>query len=381
MNHSREKSGQKVLVALGGGIESAVTAELLKNQGHHVVGLHLRMGDHSVTSPDHFGSHCQAPVDMKWLKAFCAKLDMPLHVVDATEIFEDQVVDFTVHEILQNRIPNPCLACTNRVKFDFLFQNADSLGCQWVATGHRAQVIQDLATGVARLLKSVTPETDQSHLLFGVPQERLQRLMTPLGGIPESMIQRLAREFEIPETLRRICPQSCFVKDPASLDFIANRSPLSLRAKGIVRSIDGHIVGEHFGIHQFHIGQNLEGLPRSRIQMTLKDPENYWVLAFELDNHVLVVGGEKHLFHRELVASGGNWVKPMDGLRNLRCRAKIGADPSEIPCVVTQFELGSLHVTLEESVRALTPGQAIVFYDGGDVLGGAFIDRVKPMKV
>jgi tRNA-specific 2-thiouridylase len=190
----------------------------------------------------------------------------------------------------------------------------------------------------------------------------------PLGGLTKMMVRKLAEDFGLVVAQKPDSQEICFIGEEGYKGFIENRVTPSLRPKGIIRTVEGTVVGEHEGLHRYTIGQ------RKGFQVRLQNPENLFVVGFDAKNQALIVGPEQHLFHQEMTAGNVNWLTPQDELKGIRCKARIRSRHEEAECIVTCFENQKVHVQFMEPQRAITPGQAVVFYQDNEALGGGFIE-------
>jgi len=364
----KENALGRVLVALSGGIDSAVAAVLLKNQGYDVVGAHLKFFSGQERLPLGMGA-CSLSNEADARKV-CEKVHIPFHVIDASSIYGDKVVDFFLHECLSLRRPNPCIACNRYVKFGFLLDKAKELKCDSLATGHYARVTRDLQTGVFRLLVAHDRQEDQSYLLHALNQDILSRVLLPLGGFSKAMVLKLAAEFKL-EIPRRPAPDDgCFSFGLEFKEFVESRTTTAMRPRGPVASTQGEMMGEHEGLYRYGVGQNKD-LPVSiRLEREAKE---FFVVGFDQSAQKLLLGKEAELMQAGLKAFRVAWIRPVDQLRPMRCMAKIRQAHPASPCEVISFENSTALVRFDQPQGAISPGQSIVFYEDEEVLGGGTI--------
>jgi tRNA-specific 2-thiouridylase len=337
----------KVAVALSGGVDSSAAALLLKEAAYEVMGVHMRLWD----SPH---SEYQA----NRAENVCRILDIPYHQVDLQKEFEFYVVDYFCREYQQGRTPNPCVACNQYIKFGLLLDKALSLGADYLATGHYARV-ENSCDG-HRLLKATDVRKDQSYFLYTLTQEKLGRVLFPLGGHSKNEVKQMAKQAGLP-TAARSSQDICFISQKNYGTFLSRRFSST---PGDVIDIQGRKLGQHQGIAFYTIGQ--------RHGLGLASDEPLYVIRIEPESNRIVLGHEKELYSQKLAAQKLNWIsgkaprEPTTVTAKIRYKSK-GAE------AVLFFSNGSVDVHFAQPQKAVTPGQAIVFYNMDDVLGGGII--------
>lgn len=372
---AKRAPGARVLVGLSGRLERAdsfLVAALLRNQGHEVLGVHLRTAPTGDWAG--FKSHCSVQPDIELVQEACRKLDIPLQIVEAHDQFINEVVDYAIHETLLMRKPRACVPCNDRVRLPILFKKAEELRCEMIATGHHAQVSKDLSGGPARLLRSVNPGLDQSQDLFRLGQKELERLFLPLGSLSPGMLSKLGQELGLP--LRDVSKMSgadseCFLDDPKYFDFVESKTAPSLRSRGIIRGSEGGIMGEHHGLFRYQLGSG-EGL--SALQAA---GDARVVVDYEPGSQALVLGKIEDVTTEDVLLVQVSWIRPIDGLRSKRCTMLTRSMGKPLECEIVTFESARAQIKFPKKYSGFIPGQPAVFYEGDEVLGGGFIDRIK----
>lgn len=353
----------RVVLAMSGGVDSSVAAHLLKRQGHEVIGLFMRTGAH--TGVDHRADHkkgCCSAIDAGDARRVADKLDIPFYALDFERQF-DRVIDYFADEYLAGRTPNPCVVCNSWLKFGQLWDYGRQLDADFIATGHYARVVR--RGDEVELHRAVDADKDQSYVLYGIRREVLARLLSPIGEMRKDEVRAIAREAGLGVAGKPDSVEICFVPDGDHAELIRQRRPEAARA-GVFVDPTGHVLGNHDGIERFTVGQ--------RKGLGVAMGSRRYVLKIVPDRNEVVLGDRDGLLSSELRASSVNWLvdPPSDALR---CTAKIRYRHEAAAATVTA-DGDAAAVRFDAPQSAVTPGQAVVFYDGPRVLGGGWIEGV-----
>jgi len=350
----------RVVVAMSGGVDSSVAAALLQQQGYSVIGMMLRLW----SEPGQEASNrCCTPDAMALARRVAGKLGIPFYAVDAQQLFHERVVQYFLDGYLQGETPNPCLACNRSVRWEFLLQNALALGAECMATGHYAR-LRAAPDGTIQLLKGVDAQKDQSYVLSVLTQQKLAHACFPLGEYTKPQVRELARQFGLPVAERADSQDLCFLGDGDTRAFLLRHAP-QVEAPGPILSYAGQVLGAHRGLAFYTIGQ--------RKGLGLASPTPLYVLAKDRERNALVVGEGHLLGGQELTAAQVNWVSGVAPDGPIRAAVKIRYKAVEAPGIVTPLAEGRVRVNFAEPLRDITPGQAVVFYQGEVCLGGGVI--------
>ncbi|MCX6035545.1 MAG: tRNA 2-thiouridine(34) synthase MnmA [Chloroflexi bacterium] len=360
--------GNKVVVAMSGGVDSSVAAALLKQQGYDVVGMMLRLWSETGREDS---NRCCTPDSMALARRVAAKLDFPFYVVDAKELFHSTVVQSFLDGYAQGVTPNPCLICNRQIKWGFLLDHALAIGADYLATGHYAKKHKS-EDGRWQLLRSTDHSKDQSYVLHVLTQEKLAKALFPVGEYPKPEIRKLAETFGLPTANRSESQDLCFLAGEDYREFLRRNAP-EIGNPGTILTRDGKTLGEHQGLAYYTIGQ--------RKGLGLTSPIPLYVLAKDPATNTLIVGIEKELGSRELIAKDVTWISGEDTKEPFRAEVKTRYTAKEAWAEITPFDVNqpggtspSLRVRFDALQRDITPGQAAVFYDGDLVLGGGLIE-------
>ncbi len=349
----------KVVVAMSGGVDSSVAAALLKQQGHEVIGMMLRLWSEPGKEDS---NRCCTPDSMAQARRVAAKLDIPFYVVDAKNVFRETVVQYFLDGYARGETPNPCLLCNRQIRWTFLLDHALALGADFMATGHYVRRKED--GGKIALLRAVDPSKDQSYVLHVLTQEKLQRALFPVGEYPKTEIRRIAESFGLPTASRPDSQDLCFLAGEDYRNFLQRNAADMLRPGEIVTR-DGRVVGQHNGLPNYTIGQR-KGLGAA-------SPVPLYVLDKDAGTNTVIVGTQDELGTRELIAKDVNWIRGEAPTEPFRAEVKIRYTARPAWAWVTPLDGDQARVQFDAPARDVTAGQAAVFYVEEEVLGGGII--------
>lgn len=358
-------SAKRVVVAMSGGVDSSTAAALLVEQGYQVIGVMLRLwADPQLGQCSH--NLCCTPEAVDCARNVAALLDIPFYLVNAEEPFRKQVVEPFVAAYAAGRTPNPCVACNRHIRFGTLLHAALGLEADFLATGHyaRVQPPEEGHTGY-RLLRGVDRSKDQSYVLHMLGQEELKCLLFPLGGFSKRQVRHMARLRRLPVAERAESQDLCFVGGGDYRDFLRRYGPWAVRP-GPILDQAGRELGQHEGLAFYTIGQ--------RKGLGIAAGEPLYVLAMDAGRNALVVGPRSALGRRELMASDVSFVSGRWPTQPLAVTAQIRYRAPDAAATVWPLEPGRVRVVFEQPLRDITPGQAVVFYEGEVCLGGGIIE-------
>ncbi|MEI7835064.1 MAG: tRNA 2-thiouridine(34) synthase MnmA [Planctomycetota bacterium] len=356
MNKTREKA----IVAMSGGVDSSVAAAILAQADYDVTGVFMCLGAAGAGGGQR---GCCSPADAADARRVAGALGIDMFVLNLADAFEPIVADFAA-EYARGRTPNPCVHCNSRVKFGRLLRRADDLGIDYIATGHYARIVQT-PTGPA-IARAANRAKDQSYALFAVARAALGRILLPLGDVADKQrVRDLARGLGLSVHDKPDSQEICFVEDDDYAALLAQRAPEALRAGPIVDSA-GKVLGEHHGYGRFTIGQ------RRGLRVAAGVP--MYVIGIDAASATVVIGPREETFSRRLRASGASWHVDVEAGQAFRAIVQVRYNHTGVPAIVTVGAGESFEAVFDEPVSAVAPGQAAVCYDGDRLLGGGWID-------
>jgi tRNA-uridine 2-sulfurtransferase len=363
-----------IAVAMSGGVDSSTVAAMLVREGRRVVGLTMQLWNQRrlpEIAVEGATGRCCSLDDVYDARHVAGQIGIPYYVVNFEDRFERDVVRPFVDEYLAGRTPIPCTLCNNFIKFDQFLEMADAVGARQIATGHYARISFDETSGRYQLRRGVDETKDQTYFLFGLTQQQLARTLFPLGGFNKTEVRERARELGLAVAAKGDSQEICFVPNGDYAAFmnayLREKGIAGPQTRGEIVTTGGKALGGHAGVHHFTVGQ--------RRGLGIAAGEPLYVIATDAASQKVTVGAEPDLYRSKLVAAGVNWISVAGIERETRAQVKIRN--KHVPAAATLApgeESGRVEVRFDKPQRAVTPGQAAVFFDGDLVLGGGWIE-------
>ena len=357
---------RKALIAMSGGVDSAVSAYLMTQQGYNCIGVTMRLFDNAIL-PENGESTCCSLDDVEDARSVARRLGFPFYVFNFTADFEEKVIQKFIRCYECGATPNPCIDCNRHLKFDQLMRRAEELECDYVVTGHYARILRDPETGRYLLYRATDLSKDQSYVLYSLSQYQLAHTRFPLGEMTKSEARAIAEAQGFINARKRDSQDICFVPDGDYVAFMERYTGKSY-PQGDFLDLEGKVVGKHKGAVGYTLGQ------RKGLGLAMGEP--VYVCGKDMEKNTVTVGPNEALFSDTLLATDWNWFPFAELTAPLRVFAKARYNQQPQPATVYPEENGTARVVFDQPQRALTPGQAVVLYDGDLVVGGGTITTV-----
>jgi len=355
---------KRVVVGMSGGVDSSVAAYLLLKQGYEVIGITMQIWQDKKEEEVLVEGGCCSLAAVDDARRVANILGIPYYVLNFKGVFKEKVIDYFIDEYMRGRTPNPCIACNKYIKFDELIKKAKSLDAEYVATGHYARIVYDKDLGRYLLKKAADLRKDQTYVLYNLTQEQLKHILLPNGDYTKEEIRRIAKEIGIPVYNKPESQEICFVPDNQYAEFIKENVKEEIKP-GYIVDTKGNILGTHKGIIHYTIGQ--------RRGLGISAGKPLYVVDIDTEKNLVIVGENHEIFGSKLLASEVNFL-PFDELKEeIYVMAKIRYTAKEAKAKVIPYCKNMVMVEFEEKQRAITPGQAVVFYQEETLIGGGTI--------
>jgi len=360
---TQKENKKRIVVAMSGGVDSSVAAALLSEKGYEVIGITMKMFE-TKEHLSKFAKSCCSPEDVNDARMVCKTIGAKHYFLNFVSEFKKHVIDYFVSEYEKGRTPHPCLACNDKMKFDFLIKKASLMDTDLIATGHYARIEKNKNQYL--LKKGIEEQKDQSYVLYNLKQDQLKSLYFPIGDYNKNQIREIAKKFGLVTADKPDSQDICFIPTGNYKKFIQNKMNNSIPGKII--DPEGNLLGSHNGIHQFTIGQR-RGIP---VEISSKRP--MYVTEINSSDGTVIMGYAENLLHDSLLAKKVNWISGKIPSDELNVNAKIRYNGTDSSAQVFSYQNSAI-IKFKNPVRAITPGQPIVFYKGSTVLGGGIIEK------
>ena len=359
-------SQKKALIAMSGGVDSSVAAFLMQQKGYDCIGVTMRLYDDLLDDSCDSNSCCSLE-DVEDARSVARRLHMPFYAFNFKGDFREKVIERFIHCYECGLTPNPCIECNRHLKFDHLLRRAIELGCDYVVTGHYARIVHDETTGRYILYKAADLSKDQSYVLYSLTQEQLAHTLFPLGDFSKSEARVIAEEQNFINARKHDSQDICFVPDGDYVAFMERYTGKSY-PEGDFLDLQGNVVGKHQGAVRYTLGQ------RKGLGLAMGTP--VYVCGKDMEKNTVTVGPNEALYSTSLLAEDWNWFPFAELAAPLHVQAKARYNQPPQPAIVYPEGNGAARVVFDAPQRALTPGQAVVLYDGDMVIGGGTITKI-----